>query len=129
MSDDLDVLCGEILKLDGAIRFAGIANNMGVLLAERFREGLHPLMTREELESYAIKAALRMKTREDSESSLGRTVYTFALYEKVKRASISLNDSRCSLLMVAFDVKAEHESIILDRIMPLMRRHRLVAES
>ena len=129
MSDDLEELCDEILKLDGAIRFAGIANNMGKLIAARFREGLHPLMTRDELMSYALKAALRMKTREDYESSLGRTVYTFALYEKVKRASISLNDSRCSLLMVAFDVKAEHESIILDRILPLMRRRRLVAEA
>jgi hypothetical protein len=42
-----------------------------------------------------------MKTREDYESKLGRTIYTYALYEKVKRASsIALDDDYYSLLMV-----------------------------
>ena len=50
------------------------------------------------------------------EKKLGKTIYTFALYEKVKRASIALDQGNYSLLMVSFDVAADHESIILQDI-------------
>jgi hypothetical protein len=83
------------MKLDNSIRFVGVANRIGMLVAATFRQGLQLLLKNEELESYVIKAALRMKTREDYKSKLGKTIYTFALYEKVKRASISLDDSHC----------------------------------
>src|SRR5689334_14100293 len=90
MRDNAKQLCDEILKLDQTIRFAGIANKMGKLISAKFREGLEPLLTEQELEGSIIKAVLRMKTREDYESKLGNTIYTFTLYEKVKRASIPL---------------------------------------
>jgi hypothetical protein len=93
--------------LDQPIRFAGIANKMGKLVAPRFREGLQQLLTEEELEGSIMKAVLRMKTREDYESKLGNTIHTFTLYEKVKRASIPLDTSKgYSLLMVSFDITA-----------------------
>jgi hypothetical protein len=125
MATDAQGLCSEILKLDGSIRFVGVANKMGRLIASQFRSGLQPLLKKDELESYAIKAALRMKTREDYESSLGKTIYTFALYEKVKRASITMEDDRYSILMVSFDIQADHERIILDKILPRIRRSQL----
>jgi hypothetical protein len=122
---DAETLCNEILKLDPSIRFAGVANNMGRLIAAKFRKGLQPLLTREEMESYTIKAVLRMKTREDYESELGKTIYTYALYEKVKRASIALDSASYSLLMVSFDTASDHEAIILDKILPILKRQRL----
>jgi hypothetical protein len=119
-------ICGEILGLDGSIRFAGIANSMGKLLAAKFRPGVEALLTRQEIEDNIIKAVLRMKTREDYEQKLGKTIYTFALYDKVKRASIALYEENYSLLMVSFDVAAEHESIILHKILPRLREYNLI---
>ena len=84
-------ICDEILELDSTIRFAGIGNKMGKIVAAKFNPEVKVLLTREEIEANIIKAVLRMKTREDYEEKLGRTIYTFALYEKVKRASIALN--------------------------------------
>lgn len=129
MALDAEELCSELLKLDSAIRFVGVANEMGVLVAAKFREGLQPLLTSEELRSSVIKAALRMKTREDHEPNLGRTLYTFTSYEKVKRVSISLDDSRLSLLMASFDVTADHDSIILNKMLPRMKQHQLISEA
>lgn len=104
---DVEQLWNEILRLDQPIRFAGIANKMGKLVAPRFREGLQQLLTEEELGGSIMKAVLRMKTREDYESKLGNTIHTFTLYEKVKRASIPLDTSKgYSLLMVSFDITA-----------------------
>ncbi|MDQ3854562.1 MAG: hypothetical protein M3299_17220 [Thermoproteota archaeon] len=120
-------ICNEILQLDSSIRFAAIANKMGKILAAKFNRGVKVLLTREEIEANIIKAVLRMKTREDYEEKLGRTIYTFALYEKVKRASIALNKGEYSLLMVSFEVAADHESIILHKILPRIREHNLIA--
>jgi hypothetical protein len=123
---NLEDLCSDILKIDKSIRFAGIANKMGQLISAKFREGLQPLLTKEELEGNVMKATLRMKTREDYELKLGKTIYTFALYKKVKRASIALDSNDYSLLMVSFDTGADHESIILNKILPVMKQHNLV---
>ena len=129
MVTDAEELCSEFLKLDSSIRFVGIANEMGTLVAAKFRQGLKPLLTSEELQSSVIKAALRMKTREDYEPNLGRTIYTFGSYEKVKRASISLNDGHLSLLMVSFDITADHESIILNKMLPRIKQRLLITEA
>jgi len=68
-----------------------------------------------------------MKTREDYEQKLGKTIYTFALYDKVKRVSIALYEENYSLLMVSFDVAADHESIILHKILPRLKDYNLNA--
>jgi hypothetical protein len=120
-------ICNEILELDSSIRFAGIANKMGKLVAAQFSQGVEALLTREEIEANIINAVLRMKTRQDYEQKLGKTIYTFALYEKVKRASIALDQGDYSLLMVSFDVSADHESIILHKILPRIKQHNLIA--
>jgi hypothetical protein len=120
-------ICNEILELDRSIRFAGIANKMGKLVAAQFTRGVEALLTREEIEANMINAVLRMKTRQDYEQKLGKTIYTFALYEKVKRASIALDQGNYSLLMVSFDVGADHESIILHKILPRIKQHNLIA--
>ncbi|MDQ3947577.1 MAG: hypothetical protein M3218_00455 [Thermoproteota archaeon] len=44
-------ICNKVLQLDKSIRFAGIANNMGTLIAYKIREGLVPLLNEEELEN------------------------------------------------------------------------------
>ena len=119
-------ICNEILELDRSIRLVGIANKMGKLVAAKFNRGVKALLTREEIEGNIIKAVLRMKTREDYEDKLGRTIYAFALYERVKRASIALNKADYSLLMVSFEVAAEHEPIILEKILPRKKEHNLI---
>src|SRR5215210_4813959 len=100
---------------------------MGKLLAAKFKPGVKALLSKEETEDNIIKAVLRMKTREDYEQKLGKTIYTFALYDKVKRASIALYQEDYSLLMVSFDVSADHESIILRKILPKIKQHNLIA--
>ena len=120
-------ICTEILNLDEKIRFAAIANTMGNLVAAKFQHGVQPLLNNEEIEDNIIKAVLRMKTREDYEQKLGKTIYTFGLYEKVKRASIALDGQTYSLLMLSFDVSTDHESIILNKILPKIKQHNLIA--
>jgi hypothetical protein len=120
-------ICNQVLQLDKSIRFAGIANNMGTLIAYKLREGLVPLLNEEELENSIMKTVLRMKIREDFESKLGDVIYTFALYKRVKRASIPLDGHHLDLaiLGISFDMAADHDSIIMDKILPALKQRKL----
>jgi hypothetical protein len=114
-------ICRQVLQLDNAIRFAGVANNMGRLIAYSLQRGLQPLLNEEELRDNIMKSTLRMKTREDYEFKLGDVIYTFALYRRVKRATIPLNNIvGLSILTISFDMAADHESIILNKILPTL---------
>ncbi|MFL6413843.1 MAG: hypothetical protein ACJ71K_21705 [Nitrososphaeraceae archaeon] len=121
-------ICNNTLQLDKSIRFAGIANNMGTLMGYKVREGLVPLLNEAELENNIMKTVLRMKTREDFESKLGEVIYTFALYKRVKRASIPLSghNQDMAVLTVSFDMAADHDSIIMDKILPFLKQSELI---
>jgi hypothetical protein len=86
--EDLHGLCKEILQLDTSIRFAGIANNLGSLVATAYRSGLTSLMDEQETSHYAIQAVLRAATREDFESKIGRLEYSIGKY---KGSSVQLS--------------------------------------
>ena len=118
-------ICNQVLQLDKSIRFAGVANNMGTLIAYKLREGIVPLLNEEDLQNSTMKTVLRMKTREDYESKLGDVIYTFALYKRVKRASIPLNHPDLAVLTVSFDMAADQDSIIMDKILPVLKQWKL----
>jgi hypothetical protein len=128
-SDDDEYLagiCDQVLHSDKSIRFVGIPNKMGKLVVLRYRNGLVPLITEQEIEMLAIESVLRMNTRKDFESKFGRPIYSFTLYEKVKRATLTLqykNSEEYPILMVSFDTEADHDSIIMNKILPIIREH------
>ena len=128
----LDDICNEILEIDNCIRFAGFASNMGKIIAAQYRgesvlveRERCSLLTKEELELSAIESVLRMATRKDLTAKLCKPIYSFTLYEKVKRATVSLENNNhhyLPILMVSFDnnTGSNHESIILNGILPLV---------
>lgn len=119
-------ICREILSTDSAVRYAGIANKMGKLIASELKQERVPLLSNEDIASSAIKSVLRMRTREDYELKLGRAIYTFTLYEKVKRASIPLEHDDYALLLISFEKQANHETIILEKVLPILQRYHLI---
>jgi hypothetical protein len=115
-------VCKRIIELDDKIRFAGIPNKFGKQIVVEYRKGLDPLLTDSESELYAIETVIRMNTRKDFESRLGKPVYSFTLYEKLKRVTIPLDNKDYPILMVSFDIEANHESIILENIIPFIKK-------
>jgi hypothetical protein len=81
----LDSLCSRILESDKTIRFVGISNKMGNQIISRYRSGLTLLLTPSEIEMYAMQTVLRTNTRKDYELKLRKPIYSFTLYEKIKR--------------------------------------------
>jgi hypothetical protein len=120
-------LCNKILSLDPSIRFIGIADEHGTLLATAERDGLVPLLNSEETIQYAITAATRQYTRVRWQAILGKIDYTCSHYDKLLRVTIPLTDrsNRLSFVLIfTFDVNTNNfHQIIMDRIIPIVRKH------
>jgi hypothetical protein len=123
--EDLRRLCNQIQESDSSVRFVGIPNKMGKQIVSSNRHDLALLLTPQEIEMFAIESVLRMNTRKDFESKLGKPIYSFTLYEKVKRATITLESKEYPIVMVSFDIQADHDYIIMDKILPIIRKEGL----
>lgn len=118
---ELDALCKQIIQSDDSIRFVGIADKYGKQVAVNYREGLVPYLNQTESEIYSIDTVMRMNSRKELESKLGRVIYSFTLYEKLKRATIYTENIDYPVLMVSFDPRSDHDHIILNKILPIVR--------
>jgi hypothetical protein len=119
-AEDLHDLCTGILESDKSIRFVGIPNKRGNQIVSCYRAGVVPLLTPSEIEMLAIESVLRMNTRKDFELKLGKPLYSFTLYQKVKMVTIALESKEYPILMASFDVEADHDNIIVNKILPLI---------
>lgn len=123
MEQTVDDFCSRILALDNGLRFVCIADNEGELVGHARRKGLTPLLDSNETKTMLLQSLIRMSTRETLEKKLGNTVYAFAMYEKVKRATIPLRNSTkiSHIMLVSMDVDVDHEPIILHKILPELK--------
>ena len=116
-----DCICGQIQKVDRSIRYVGLANKMGTRIEDHYRNGLDPLLKEDELDLSALESALRMNLRCNIQHKLGKPLYSFTLYEKVKRVTIPIYDDNYQILMISFDRDVENEYIILEKVLSLLK--------
>ena len=116
--------CKQVINLDNAIRFAGIADEDGKLKSIVERPGLKPLLSQEERAQYAITAATRQFTRLRWEYMLGRIQYASSNFEKLRRATIPITDENSTLsyvLLLSFDPETNYfHQLITQKIIPLI---------
>jgi hypothetical protein len=128
MKPFFEEFCDKVVTLDKSIRFAGIADGDGHLVAIAERKGLKPLLNPEERAQYAITAATRQYTRLRWEYLLGKINYAMSNYAKLVRATIPIADENSRLyyvLLLSFDRETGqgvHE-IIMEKIIPLVRKN------
>jgi hypothetical protein len=123
-----ETFCREILTDNQSIRFAGIANHLGSLIVAEYRQGLVPLMTKEETSQYSIQAVLRAAIREDFESKIGRLEYSIGKYEKLIRATVPIvfrsTEGKKFYLLLSFDADSDAKSIIDKKVLPYLAKNR-----
>jgi hypothetical protein len=126
MHGSIEDICEQIIELDKCVRFAGFATNAGEIIACKYRKDVIPLLTLDETQLSFIDSALMMRIREASEPKLGKVICSIVLYEKVTYATILVNSEDYPILMTSFDNKnkrTDHESLILDGILPLLSQY------
>ena len=102
--------CQEILEFDSNIRFVGISQSNGKFLAGAFNSNVEYLVDKEEYKMSLHYAHQRWDTRKTLAHKIGKPLYAFAEYEKIKQIGFPLNDT--DLLLLSLDPGADHEKII-----------------
>jgi hypothetical protein len=122
------IFCKQVIDIDNAVRFAGIADEDGKLKSIAERPGLNPLLTPEERAQYAITAATRQFTRLRWEYMLGKIQYASSKFEKLMRATIPITDEYSTLsyvLLLSFDPKTTNlHQLITKKIIPLINKNK-----
>jgi hypothetical protein len=87
-SRDLDRLCDRIFALDRTIRFAGVIDKMGNLIAGSMRKGrVEPLEPKEDRRKLYLEFAHRNAMQQDFDPEYGRVIiYTLSQREKIKKS-------------------------------------------
>jgi len=114
----------SILNLDKSIRWVGITDQNGIIINERDREGLNPLLTIEENHDFAVNTITRHKTRFNLESKMGKLTYLFRRYTRMSRCLIPItnNNGNNYYLILNMDFDENHfDKIIMEKIIPLIK--------
>ena len=113
----------NVLNIDESIRWVGITNKEGLIINEKYRKGVMPLLTEEENEDYASNAISRQRTRIQLEQKIGKLIYAFGKYEKLNRATIPI-DTNYFLLLSMDPKNINFDKIIMNKIIPLINESR-----
>lgn len=107
---DFKAVYENAMKSNPEIRFATIFDINGKILHTGHREGVQNLLTPEESKKSLEQAVNIWRLRNELAPKIGRGQYVVAVYEKIKRITMPLDDEH--LLYVTTGVDADHEKII-----------------
>ena len=119
----LNSVCDDVLASHNSIRWTGVVNRNGVILAQNTRKHAKLLLSDEENEEYAATAIARQKTRGKFEPKIGKMIYSFGRYELVHRATVPINENYYLLLTLDV-VEKNFDSVIIDKVLPVLTRTR-----
>jgi hypothetical protein len=114
-------LCDNIFELSSNIRFVGIINGMGDLVAGGMREGVQSMEDRENSSKLYLEFLLRSEMRKDQDAEFGKTVYSFSEREKIKFAVFPL--LRNHLLMVSMEKRESNHDGLIEKILNLTSKY------
>ncbi len=113
---DYENFCSQILKIDPKIRFASVYHQWAARVGGGMREGLESLLS-EHMENELVNLSIiDWKARKDTAKMLGKTKYTMAEYDTIKRFSFYLGDDH--LLLVSTE-KESDTNVVVDKIIEL----------
>jgi hypothetical protein len=113
----------NILNSDKSIRWVGIIDKNGIIINEHYREGLKPLLTKEENQESAINTIIRHKTRTKFEPKIGKLTYALGRYENLSRSIIPINENYYLLLNIDFEEK-NIDKIVMEKITTLIKKEK-----
>lgn len=79
---DYNKICEEIKELDPKIRFAGVINPRGKLVAGGMKEGIEPLESPKDDEMLFMELALRVRMRKEFDRQLGKVKFSLSVRER-----------------------------------------------
>ena len=113
---DYEQFCSQILGVDPKIRFATVFDEWSVKVGGGMREGIDSLLSERASKELVNLSTLDWKSRKDMAKMLGKTKYTLAEYDTIKRFSFYLGDDH--LLLVSAEKDCD-TNMIVDNVIKL----------
>jgi hypothetical protein len=113
-------LVNRLFNLDTNIRFVAIANKSGEILVKGSKPDTNLFLSPEETQETIHHAITAWKSREKHYAKIGDGLYTLAVYEKLRRATIPLPSG--NLLLVTID-NAGGQQQIMEKIINEVKIH------
>ena len=110
----------RLFNLDKNIRFVAVANKSGDILAKATKSDTNLFLSPDETQETIHHAITAWKSREKHYPKIGDGLYTLAVYEKLRRATIPLPSG--NLLLVTID-NAGGKQQIMEKIINEVKIH------
>ncbi|MBT8251320.1 MAG: hypothetical protein KJO99_00590 [Nitrosopumilus sp.] len=88
---DYSDVCKKIMNLNSKIRFAGVINERGKLVAGGMKEGVEHLESQKDDEMLYMELALRIRMRKEFDKQLGQVKFALAVREKALAMSFLID--------------------------------------
>ena len=105
---DYENLCTLVQKIDSKVRFAGVINSKGRLIAGGMVSSKKRLGDRKRDEMLYMELALRVKMRSEFDDDLGKVKFSMSFREKLIVMSFPVEND---VLMVSMESKTQFEKI------------------
>ncbi|MAY24606.1 MAG: hypothetical protein CMO17_03580 [Thaumarchaeota archaeon] len=105
---DENELCAKVSKIDPKIRFSGLINNKGRLIAGGMIGSVKSLEDEKEDEMLFMELALRVKMRQEFDKDFGKVNFTLSHREKLIVMSFPFDKK---VLFVSMDKRKEFDKI------------------
>ena len=86
-----EILCQKVFALHDDIRYAGILDDAGLLIAGGMRVGIDSIVDQTNEELYLAQTALRKSMRAKFDSSMGRARFTYIERENISILTFYIN--------------------------------------
>jgi len=108
---DYENMCASIQKIDAKIRFAGVINSKGRLVAGGMAASKTRLGDRKRDEMLYMELALRVKMRREFDDDLGSVKFSMSFREKLIVMSFPMEND---VLMVSMERKTRFENVAFE---------------
>jgi len=115
-----EYLLQRLMKLDENIRFAAVTNMDGKILSSNSKLNAELYLSPEDTEETIRHAISAWKSRKKYYDKIGEGLYTLAVYQKLRRATIPLPSG--NMLLVTIDNSGGQKQII-DKILNEVNVH------
>jgi hypothetical protein len=113
--------CERIIALDDKIRFVGIVNKSGEVIAGGFHKGVEPLLEGEDEQELYVHSLSNVAVFNNFTDRLGGVCYHIAKYDKVSLMTFPLRDG---ILCLSTSPKADIDKI-RDSILNIIENNRV----
>jgi hypothetical protein len=106
---DYEQLCNAVFALNDDIRYAGIINDTGLLVAGGTRKGIDSIVDQTNEELYLAQTALRKSMRQRFDDAMGNSRFAYVEREKISILTFYMNNN---ILLVTLEPNVESHTAI-----------------